>query len=102
MKVKDTAMGKWFNSLPDDHTRVSYIMNSLYTTSGGTFWNIVERYALKAQSPYELAELVLDYLMEYDPDEPTPEELESDRKLLEEEQQGRDAETVRGLNRGDL
>jgi hypothetical protein len=69
MKVKDTAMGKWFKQLEDDNA-VSYIHHCLMTHNGNmnVFWSIIEYHDLKAKDGKEMAEKVFKYLMEFDMD----------------------------------
>ena len=67
MKVKDTAMGMWFKQLAPEQA-ASYIAEALFSTRDGVFWQIVERYDLKAASPIALGYAVLGHLMEFDSD----------------------------------
>lgn len=69
MKIKDTALGKWMKTLDSDDERAAYIAQSLVNTRDGVFWEVIERFDLKAKSVLEIGYLVLERLMEFDPDE---------------------------------
>lgn len=67
MKIRDTAMGSWFQKLSVDDA-AAYIARCLYETSGTVFWDIVKRHNLTAKTPMDLGYAVTEHLMEFDPE----------------------------------
>lgn len=71
MKVKHTAMGKWFECVEAQHA-IEYIARCLASESGhdNIFWRVVETNGLKAQTPLDLASQVYSKLPEFELDIP--------------------------------
>jgi hypothetical protein len=65
--VRDSAMGKWFQTLPAQ-VAVSYICDCLRKSNSGgnVFWAIVTHYDLRAPTPMDLAQKVFDHLYDFD------------------------------------
>lgn len=75
MKVKDAAMGKWFQQLTPPEA-IKYIFECLYKGRSNVFWDIVEYHNLKANSGPELAVKVYENLYEFEMNADEREELE--------------------------
>ncbi len=74
LKIKDTAMGKFFEGLSHDE-RVSYVLGALYekrNDNSNVFWQIIETCNLTAATPRDLATQVVDQLMEFGLDQEDP------------------------------
>lgn len=69
MKVKDTSMGSWISQFSEAEA-AEYIAGALKVTQGGIFWDIIEHYDLRAQTPLEMGHKVFEQLMEWELDPP--------------------------------